>query len=88
MQRDVRTDRVGQDNRKMECLGKAEAGAQKLCSILSLLPEGIAPVGSYLSNPNTYIYGVTSEGKQLDRLNQAQEQLRTLRNQLKLVLGE
>lgn len=88
MQKDALTTRVGQDNRKMECLSKAEAAALRLRDILGVLPEGIAPVGSYLKAPHDYIYGVTSEFKQLDRLNQAQEQIRTVRTQLKLILGE
>ena len=88
MQKDALTTRVGQDNRKMECLSKAEAAAIRLKDILEVLPEGVAPVGSYLKAPRDYIYGVTSEFKQLDRLNQAQEQIRTVRTQLKLLLGE
>lgn len=88
MQRDALTDRVGQNNRKMECLAKAEEAATRLTEILSVLPEGIATVGSYLSAPHDYIYGVTSEFKQLDRLERAQEQIRTIRTQLKLILGE
>lgn len=88
MQKDALTTRVGQNNRKMECLSKAEAAAIRLADILEVLPEGVAPVGSYLQSPHDYIYGVTSEFKQLDRLNQAQEQIRTIRTQLKLILGE
>lgn len=88
MQKDALTTRVGQNNRKMECLSIAEAAALRLKDILEVLPEGVAPVGSYLKAPHDYIYGVTSEFKQLDRLNQAQEQIRTVRTQLKLLLGE
>ena len=72
----------------MEYLGKAEAAAIRLRSILMVLPEGIADVGSYLKAPNAYINGITSEFKQLDRLELAQEQIRTVQNQLKLILGE
>ena len=88
MQKDVLTTRVGQDNRKMECLSNAEAAANRLMEILTVLPEGVATIGSYLRQPHDYIYGVTSEYKQLDRLAQAQEQIRTIRTQLKLLLGE
>ena len=88
MQRDAMSNRVGEDNRRMECLGKAEAAAIRLRGILSVLPEGVADVGSYLKEPNAYICGVTSEFKQLDRLELAQEQIRNVRNQLKLLLGE
>ena len=88
MARDARTTRVGQDNRKMACLAKAEAAATRLTEILAVMPEGIATIGSYLKGPHDYIYGVTSEFKQLDRLERAQEQIRTIRTQLKLILGE
>ena len=88
MQKDALTTRVGRNNRKMECLAKAEAAACRLLEILAVMPEGIATVGSYLREPHGYIYGVTSEFKQLDRLELAQEQIRTIRNQLKLLLGE
>lgn len=88
MSRDARTIRVGYDKRKMECLAKAEAAANRLLELLTVLPEGVATVGSYLRAPRDYIYGVTSEFKQLDRLELAQEQIRTIRTQLKLLLGE
>ena len=84
----MQRDTVGQNSRKTECLARAEEGARQLCEILSLLPEGIAPVGSYLSDPYAYLWDVNSEEEQLERLNRAREQLRTLQNQLKLVLGE
>lgn len=88
MSRDARTTRVGEDNRKMACLSKAEEAAARLREILAVMPEGVATVGSYLRAPRDYIYGVTSEFKQLDRLERAQEQIRTIRTQLKLLLGE
>lgn len=88
MQQDAVRKGVREDNRKMEFLSDAETAAQRLCDLLTLLPEGVATVGSYLRAPHDYIYGVTSEFKQLDRLNQAQEQVRTVRNQLRLLLGE
>lgn len=88
MQQDAVRKGVGEGNRKMEFLSDAEEAARYLCDILDVLPEGVATVGSYLRAPKDYIYGVTSEFKQLDRLNQAQEQIRTVRNQLKLLLGE
>lgn len=88
MRADAMSNRVAEGNRRMELLGKAEAAALRLRSILAALPEGAADVGSYLKAPNAYICGVTSEFKQLDRLELAQEQIRNLRNQLKLLLGE
>ena len=88
MGRDAQTIRVGPENRKMACLSKAEGAAERLLGILTVLPEGVATVGSYLRSPHDYIYGVTSEFKQLDRLELAQEQVRNIRTQLKLLLGE
>lgn len=88
MSRDAQTTRISENNRKMECLAKAEDAGQRLLELLTVLPEGIAEPGSYLKAPHAYIYGVASEFKQLDRLEQAQEQVRTVRNQLKQVIGE
>ena len=88
MRKDAMSTRVGEGSRRMECLGKAETAARRLLELLEVLPEGVATAGSYLKDPNAYICGVTSEFKQLDRLELAQEQIRTIRNQLKLLLGE
>ena len=88
MGRDARTTRVGQDNRKMECLYRAQDCTRRLLEILSALPEGVASPGSSFANLYDYVCGVTSEFKQLDRLNNAVEQLRNVRNQLRLLLGE
>lgn len=88
MQQDAVRKGVSHDNRKMEHLSAAEDGARRLAGILSVLPEGVAAVGSYLQDPHSYIYGVSSEFGQLDRLNRAQEQIRTVRNQLRILLGE
>ena len=67
-----------------QLLGHAEAIANKLCDILSALPEGTAPVGSFLLAPCDYLYG----GDTTDRLHQAQEQIQRVINQLRLLLGE
>ena len=88
MRRDAMSTGVGEGNRRMECLGKAETAARRLLELLEVLPEGVATIGSYLQAPSAYICGVTSEFKQLDRLELAQEQIRTIRNQLKQLLGE
>jgi len=88
MQKDALTTRVGEGNRKMECLQRAQDCAHRLLEILAVLPEGVASPGSSFENLYGYICGVTSEFKQLDRLNSAVEQLRTVRNQLRLLLGE
>lgn len=88
MRRDAMGDRIGEETRRMEHLGTAEAAAIRLREVLSVLPEGVADIGSYLQAPHAYICGVTSELRQLDRLELAQEQIRNVRNQLKLLLGE
>lgn len=88
MARDARSSRVGQDNRKMECLYRAQDCTRRLLEILAVLPEGVASPGSSFANLYDYVCGVTSEYKQLDRLNNAMEQLRTVHNQLRLLLGE
>jgi len=88
MGKDARSTRVGQDNRKMECLYRAQDCTRRLLEILSVMPEGVASPGSSFANLYDYICGVTSEFKQLDRLNAVVEQLRTVRNQLRLLLGE
>ena len=88
MQEDAVKKLVGRENRKMEYLSAAEAAAVRLCGILSVLPEGIAALGPYLREPRSYIDGVTSEFKQLDRLNSAMEQVQTVCTQLRLLLGE
>lgn len=88
MQQDAVSKGVSRNNRKMEHLSDAEAAAERLCGIFAVLPEGVASVGSYLRDPHDYIYGVTSEFKQLDRLNSALEQIGTIRNQLRLLMGE
>lgn len=85
MQEDAYRRGVSQDNRKMELLSSAEENAQRLRSILTIMPEGVAGVGSYLQSPNGYIYGVTSEFGQLDRLNNAIDQVRETRNQLRML---
>ena len=88
MQRDALTTRVGAANRKMECLYNAQTFTRRLRNILEVLPEGAATPGSSFQELYGYICGVTSEFKQLDRLNNAVEQVRTVRNQLRLLLGE
>ena len=88
MGKDACSSRVGQDNRKMECLYRAQDCTRRLLEILSVMPEGVASPGSSFANLFSYVCGVTSEFKQLDRLNNAVEQLRTVGNQLFLLLGE
>lgn len=85
MQQDAVRKGVGPENRKLQCLSRAEQSAQRLCSILAMMPEGVAPVGSYLRSPSHYIVGVTSEYGQLDRLNLAISQVQETGNQLRML---
>lgn len=79
---------ITEDNRKMECLYRAQDYARRLLTILAALPEGAANPGTGLENLYDYICGATSQFKQMDRLELVQIQLRDIRNQLKLLLGE
>lgn len=88
MQKDALSSRVREGNRKMECLYLAQSFTRRLLDLLAVMPEGVASAGSSFANLYDYICGVTSEFKQLDRLNNAVEQLQTVRNQLRLLLGE
>ena len=88
MRRDAQTTRAIHGSRRMELLYRAQDQSQLLLKILAALPEGCADPCTRLENVYDYICGATSEFKQLDRLETIQIQLRTLRNQLKLLLGE
>jgi len=76
VRRDARTIRVGSDNRRMEFLARAQSYAERLVALSALLPEGMIDLGNYLRNPDYYIRGVTSEYAQVDRLNNAIDQVR------------
>ena len=76
--------RKEKDNRDAACLQDVESAANRLGDILSVLPEGVATIGSYLQSPVEYISGDDS----WNRLHQAQEQIRNVSNQLRLLLGE
>lgn len=82
MQKDAVSSGVCPNNRKLELLSDAEKSARRLCSILEMMPEGVATIGGYLCGPVGYITSVTSEYGQLDRLNLAITQVRETRNQL------
>ena len=73
-----------QEQHRQQQLETLEAAANRLQDILSVLPEGIAPVGSFLREPRLFL----GEGNVSDRLIQAQEQIRQVINQLRLLLGE
>ena len=75
---------IQKENRDVTCLQDVESAANRLGDILSVLPEGVATIGSYLQSPVEYISGDDS----WNRLHQAQEQVRNVRNQLRLFLGE
>lgn len=74
----------GQRHGVMEYLQDVVPAAIRLRGILSVLPEGVATVGSCLLSPDGYFSG----DLQLERLCQAQEQIQIIRNQLRLLLGE
>lgn len=84
----IRSTRLLEGSRKMELLYRAQDHTRRLVKMLKALPEGAANPGSSFENLYDYICGVTSEYKQLDRLEIVQIQLRNVRNQLKLLLGE
>ena len=75
---------IQKENRDAACLQDVESAANRLGDILSVLPEGVATIGSYLQSPVEYISGDDS----WNRLHQAHEQVRNVRNQLRLLLGE
>lgn len=85
MRQDALRKGVSGGNRKMECLARAEESAVRLVEVLSIMPEGIANVGSYLRNPRGYVDAVTMEYAKLDRLNDAITQVRETRNQLRML---
>ena len=85
---DGQTASIPEDERRAACLEKAEAAALRLRDILAVLPEGAADTGSYLKDPRAYLKGSTPGTLRPDRLYQAREQIMTLRNQLRCLLGE
>ncbi|MBR2420945.1 MAG: hypothetical protein IKB09_01170 [Oscillospiraceae bacterium] len=85
MQEDVRYKGVRSNNRKMECLSEAAGNARRLVQMIGMLPEGCAAVGSYLHSPEGYVDAVTMEYAKLDRLNNAVNQVRETRNQLRML---
>ncbi len=85
----IRSNRVMVDgSRKMELLYRAQDHSRRLLKILAALPEGAASPSGKLEHLYDYICGATSEYKQQDRLENVQIELRALRNQLKLLIGE
>ena len=85
MRVDVRGTGVGSENRKMEFLALAAENARRLTDLVNTLPQGCADIGSYLKNPEGYVDAVTMEYAKLDRLNDAMEQVRQTRNQLRML---
>ena len=51
VRRDASTTRVGSSNRRMEFLARAQAHAERMVALSSLLPEGTMDLGNYLRNP-------------------------------------
>lgn len=85
MQEDALRKGVRGVNQKMACLARAAENARRLVEILSIMPEGVASIGPYLRSPEGYVDAVTSEFKRLDRLNGAIDQVREIRNQLRML---
>lgn len=85
MQQDAVRKGVSDANQKMACLSRAAENARRLVEILSIMPEGVANIGAYLQSPEGYVDAVTSEFKRLDRLNNAIDQVRETRNQLRML---
>lgn len=85
----IRSNRImAEGSRKMELLYRAQDHSRRLLKVLAALPEGAADPCTRLENLYDYICGATSEYKQQDRLETVQIELHTLRNQLKLLIGE
>lgn len=85
----IRSNRImAEGSRKMELLYRAQDHSRRLLKVLAALPEGAADPCTRLENLYDDICGATSEYKQIDRLENVQIQLHTLRNQLKLLIGE
>ena len=85
MRVDARRRDVQQGNRKLEFLGLASGYALRLVDYLALMGMDPGQQGGYLRYPDSYITGVTSEYKQLDRLNGAMDQVRQVRSNVKEV---
>lgn len=81
----VRT-RVSGDNRKMEFLQLAEQEVHRLSAFVAVFPESEVSPGNYIRQPEFYITGVSSEYRQLDKLELAMNQVRSVRDQLKTFL--
>lgn len=84
----IRNKKLQEGSRKMELLDRAQDHTRRLLKILEALPEGAASPGSSFENLCGYICGGIPEYQQTDRLEKVQEQLRTVCNQLRLLLGE
>ena len=63
---------------------QAKQAAVRLVGILSVLPEGIASIGEYLHAPDGYF----NTDQPLEQIYSAIEQLQTIQNQLRLLMGE
>ncbi len=88
MATDARRKYVYEGKRKMHFLAQAKEAAEQLLPMLDQLPPETVTVGRYLKYTTDYITGVTSEYGQLDRLNNAIDQIRENRRQLRELLAE
>ncbi len=86
--RDALTDRVPPGRKKLDYFNFAQERLQYLLRLLGQIREHNITLDRYLRSGTAYITGVTSEFKQLDRLNTAIDQIREVRTQLKYILKE
>lgn len=83
MRVDVLRRGVGPENRKLEFLGIARERAGRIRAILEQLPEGTVEIPGYFRSPDGFILGYTMEFKQLDQVNLAIEQVRSIRSRMR-----
>ncbi len=86
--RDALTNRVPPGSKKLDCFNFAQERLQYLLRLLDQIPGHNIALDRYLRSGTAYITGVTSEFKQLDRLNTAIDQIREVRTRLKGMLME
>jgi len=85
---DALTDRVPPGSKKLDYFNYAQERLQYLLRLLAQIHGHNIALDGYLHYGTAYITGVTSEFKQLDRLNNAIDQIREVRSQLKPMLKE
>ncbi len=86
--KDALTDRVPAGRKKLDYFHFAQERRQYLLRLLAQIQGHNIALEQYLRFGTAYITGVTSEFKQLDRLNAAISQIREVRKHLKDMLPE